>query len=193
MMNEKGTLKYCSIDFFKRTSIIRVAFILVLLIVLWILSKQRTISLLLLLIALVTLPAVFFTAVYLRLKRVFETILISKEQIRICMPGKTPIDIPWSESVCIDTYPLVGKMLRQMEFDERNWRELILSNEKISSGFQVDSFLHFSPEKYTDTGSWRVSLGRGSKKWCQKQIAAIEEIKQRALSVSGSSEDAMEQ
>ena len=192
-MKEKGSLKYCSIDFFKRTSIIRVAFILVLLIVLWILAKQRTISLLLMLIALVTLPAVFFTAVYLRLKKEFETILISEDQIRICMPGKMPIDIPWSESVCIDTYPLVGKMLRQMEFDERNWRELILSSEKISSGFQVDSFQHFSPEKYDETGSWRVSLGRGSKKWYRKQIAAIEEIKQRALSVSGSSKDATEQ
>ena len=191
-MNEKETLKYCSTDSYKKNSIIRIAFCLVLLIVLIVLSKHRTIAWLPMLMVLVALCAVFFLAAYLRSKKVFETIQISEKQIRICMPGKTPIDIPWSESVCADTFPLVGGMKR-MELDERNWRELILSSEKISLGFQADSFLHFSPEKYAETGRWRVSLGRGSKKWCQKQIAAIEEIKQRALAVSGSREDAMEQ
>lgn len=123
----------------------------------------------------------FFIIFFARAKK-FETILVSEEQIQICLPGKETINIPWSESASVGAFSGAGLMKLSLQSPGQNGYELVLSSEKLSPLYKPDKVQRFSPEQYAETGSWRVSLGRGNQKWCQKQIELIEGMKQKALS-----------
>lgn len=177
-----GTIKFCAYDSFKRNFTQASIFILIAFPLMCILAKQGPFSNRLLpFTILVIFFIVFFITLFVRSKKIFETIHISEKQIKICLPGKEIIEIPWSEAISVGAFSGVGSMNRTLQAPGKNWFELVLSSEELSPLYQVDSILHFSPEKYAETGRWRVSLGRGNQKWCQKQIELIEGMKQKAL------------
>lgn len=181
--HDNNTVSYCAYDSYKKSFIQAIIFILIAFPLMCILAKQGPFSKRLLpFTILVIFFLVFFIAMFSRAKKMFETIYISDKHIKICLPGKETIEIPWSEAISVGAFSGVGSMARTLQAPGKNWFELVLSSEKPSSVFQVDSILRFSPEKFRETGSWRVSLGRGNRKWCEKQIEIIENMKQKALS-----------
>lgn len=176
-------LRYCNYDSYKKDFLLRCVVILFLFLVMCVVAGQGPLGKRLLPTTMLVLFFVgFFTVLFARAKKTFETILVSEEQIMICLPGKKTVKIPWSESVSVGSFSGTGLMKQTLQSPGQHWYELVLSSEALSPLYQVDSIVRFPSDEYSATGRWRVSLGRGNQKWCQKQIELIEGMKQKALS-----------
>ncbi len=176
-------LKYCASNSYKKSFLQGIAFIVVAFPVMCLLAKESPFSQRFLpLTILVIFFLGFFSMLFIRARKKFEVIVISEEHISISFPGRNPIIIPWSEDISIGAFSGTGIMKNTLNAPGRKWYELVLSSRKLSPAYLVDQIKSFSLESYQQNGSWMVSLGRGSEKWCRKQIESFEQIKNNATS-----------
>ena len=110
----------------------------------------------------------------------FETVTISEDGITVFYPEKWKAVIQWNESVSVE-YRQIG--IRSVGgawvFD------LILSSAPLPDSLCYTDRVHFSPERFEKGEPWRVSIGRGSKRWCRRETDRILSMKAEALRKQG--------
>ena len=112
-----------------------------------------------------------------RAKKSFSVITIAEQGIQVKTPSGEQVQIPWDDQITVGAY--YAEM--NVSTSGRTHYELILSSAPLPYSYKVDHIEQFSLENYQNTGTWRVSLGRGTKKRCEQEVKKITELRNSRL------------
>ena len=120
-------------------------------------------------VSLFVLFVIVFGAFVFRAQKKFAKVILSQEEILIRCPDGEAVRIPWNDQISVSFFdaPMYRSASNGAHF------ELILSSAPLPYSYQADHIEAFSAENYRASGTWRVSLGRGSRKWCEKESQNI--------------------
>lgn len=120
---------------------------------------------------------IFYGSFCLKARKTFSEVIISEKGILIKHPSGQQFNIPWDDRISAGSY--YAEM--NVSVSGGSHYELILSSDPPSNAYKVDHIEQFSVEKYEKHHTWRVSLGRGTRKWCEREATKIIAIKDSVL------------
>ena len=179
-MNKKPIVTartYCASDYYRNNYIKASIFFLICIGVVLLASiRSNSISRVVPIIVLFVLFEVIYGLFLLKAKKSFSVITLSEQEILVKCPTGEQIIIPWDEKISVGSY--YAEM--NVSLSGGNHYELILSSTPLPLSYKGDHIEQFSVQNYLSNGSWRVSLGRGSKKWCEKEAVKIMSLRTNA-------------
>ncbi len=172
------TLTYSAANYYKKNYIESSVLILIFLVIACVFANRNgTIQKLVPFIIGFLLFIVLYGLFIKRVKKSFSVIKITEQGIQVKTPASEQVQIPWDDQISAGAY--YAEM--NVSTSGRTHYELILSSAPLPYSYKVDHIEQFSMESYQNTGAWRVSLGRGTKKWCEQEVAKITELRNNGL------------
>ena len=170
-------LTYCAADYYKKNFISgSVVLLLCIGVVMFAVGKSNAIQRAIPIICIFVLFLLLYGSFCLKAKKKFSVAVLSEKGIVIKCPSGQQFEIPWDDQISAASF--YAEM--NVSLSGGSHYELILSSSPLPYHYKVDHIELFSEEQYQNSGKWRLSLGRGTKKWCEREANKIMALKENA-------------